>query len=44
MLTKHAEDLTEYSTSGYPVRYMHSEIDTLERIEILRDPSLGALM
>jgi excinuclease ABC subunit B len=42
-LTKRsAEDLTEYMTdAGIKVRYLHSEIDTLERIEILRDLRLG---
>jgi excinuclease ABC subunit B len=38
-----AEDLTEYMhEQGIKVRYMHSDIDTLERIEILRDLRLGA--
>ncbi len=43
-LTKRmAEDLTEYmNEQGIKVRYMHSDIDTLERIEILRDLRLGA--
>ena len=43
-LTKRmSEDLTEYlHEQGIRVRYMHSEIDTLERIEILRDLRLGA--
>jgi len=43
-LTKRmAEDLTEYMhEQGIRVRYMHSDIDTLERIEILRDLRLGA--
>ncbi len=43
-LTKRmSEDLTEYMhDQGIKVRYMHSEIDTLERIEILRDLRLGA--
>jgi len=43
-LTKRmAEDLTEYMhEQGLKVRYMHSDIDTLERIEILRDLRLGA--
>ena len=43
-LTKRmAEDLTEYlHEQGIRVRYMHSEIDTIERIEILRDLRLGA--
>jgi len=42
-LTKRmAEDLTEYYTElGLRVRYLHSDIDTLERIEILRDLRLG---
>ena len=39
---KMAEDLTEYlSENGVKVRYMHSDIDTLERIEIIRDLRLG---
>lgn len=38
-----AEDLTEYlHEQGVRVRYMHSDIDTLERIEIIRDLRLGA--
>ena len=43
-LTKRmAEDLTEYfNEQGIKVRYMHSDIDTMERIEILRDLRLGA--
>ncbi|MEA2701191.1 MAG: excinuclease subunit, partial [Myxococcales bacterium] len=42
-LTKRmAEDLTEYYTElGVRVRYLHSDIETLERIEILRDLRLG---
>ena len=42
-LTKRmAEDLTEYYHElGVKVRYLHSDIDTLERIEILRDLRLG---
>jgi excinuclease ABC subunit B len=42
-LTKRmAEDLTEYLTEhGIKVRYLHSDIDTLERIEIIRDLRLG---
>ena len=42
-LTKRmAEDLTEYlHENGIKVRYMHSDIDTLERIEIVRDLRLG---
>ncbi len=42
-LTKRsAEDLTEYLTdAGIKVRYLHSDIDTMERIEILRDLRLG---
>jgi superfamily II DNA/RNA helicase len=44
VLTKRmAEDLTEYlHEHGVRVRYMHSDIDTLERIEIIRDLRLGA--
>ena len=39
---KMAEDLTEYlNDNGIKVRYMHSDIDTLERIEIIRDLRLG---
>ena len=43
-LTKRmAEELTEYlHEQGVRVRYMHSDIDTLERIEIIRDLRLGA--
>ncbi len=43
-LTKRmAEDLTDYMhEQGIRIRYMHSDIDTLERIEILRDLRLGA--
>ncbi|WP_262695816.1 excinuclease ABC subunit UvrB [Kordiimonas aquimaris] len=43
-LTKRmAEDLTEYlHENGIKVRYMHSDIDTLERIEIIRDLRLGS--
>jgi len=43
-LTKRmAEDLTEYfHENGVRVRYMHSDIETLERIEIIRDLRLGA--
>ncbi|MBV9247698.1 MAG: excinuclease ABC subunit UvrB, partial [Acetobacteraceae bacterium] len=42
-LTKRmAEDLTEYLTEhGVKVRYLHSDIDTLERVEIIRDLRLG---
>ncbi|GAB4232406.1 MAG: excinuclease ABC subunit UvrB [Acidobacteriota bacterium] len=42
-LTKRmAEELTEYYTElGVAVRYLHSEIDTLERVRILRDLRLG---
>jgi excinuclease ABC subunit B len=42
-LTKRmAEDLTEYlGENGVRVRYLHSDIDTLERIEIIRDLRLG---
>ncbi|MGI6851987.1 excinuclease ABC subunit UvrB [Mesorhizobium sp. 1B3] len=44
VLTKRmAEDLTEYlHEQGIRVRYMHSDIETLERIEIIRDLRLGA--
>jgi excinuclease ABC subunit B len=44
VLTKRmAEDLTEYlHENGVRVRYMHSDVDTLERIEIIRDLRLGA--
>ncbi|HEX7388008.1 MAG TPA: excinuclease ABC subunit UvrB [Castellaniella sp.] len=43
-LTKRmAEDLTEYlQESGLKVRYLHSDIDTVERVEIIRDLRLGA--
>ncbi|MBU6374208.1 MAG: excinuclease ABC subunit UvrB [Alphaproteobacteria bacterium] len=43
VLTKRmAEDLTEYMhEQGVRVRYMHSDIDTVERIEIIRDLRLG---
>ncbi|MEE8515621.1 MAG: excinuclease ABC subunit UvrB [Alphaproteobacteria bacterium] len=43
-LTKRmAEDLTEYlDEAAIRVRYLHSDIDTLERIEIIRDLRLGA--
>jgi len=43
-LTKRmAEDLTDYlHEQGVRVRYMHSDIDTIERIEIIRDLRLGA--
>jgi excinuclease ABC subunit B len=42
-LTKRmAEDLTEYlAENGVKVRYLHSDVDTLERIEIIRDLRLG---
>ncbi len=42
-LTKRmAEDLTDYLTeNGVKVRYLHSDVDTLERIEIIRDLRLG---
>jgi excinuclease ABC subunit B len=40
---KMAEALTEYLTeNGLKVRYMHSDVETLERIEIIRDLRLGA--
>jgi excinuclease ABC subunit B len=39
---KMAEDLTEYLLEhGFRVRYLHSEIDTLERIQIIRELRLG---
>jgi len=39
---KMAEDLTDYYTSlGIKAKYLHSDIDTLERVEILRDLRLG---
>ncbi len=39
---KMAEDLTEYMTeAGIKVRYVHSDVDTIERIEIIRDLRLG---
>jgi excinuclease ABC subunit B len=42
-LTKRmAEDLTEYlNEHGVKVRYLHSDIDTVERVEIIRDLRLG---
>ena len=42
-LTKRmAEDLTDYLTeNGLKVRYLHSDIDTVERVEIIRDLRLG---
>ena len=42
-LTKRmAEDLTEYLTEhGVRVRYLHSDVDTVERVEIIRDLRLG---
>ena len=37
-----AEDLTDYLLeNGFQVRYLHSEVDTLERIQIVRDLRLG---
>ncbi|CAM5185551.1 excinuclease ABC subunit UvrB [Oligella ureolytica] len=37
-----AEDLTEYlEENGLKVRYLHSDIDTVERVEIIRDLRLG---
>ena len=39
---KMAEDLTEYlNEQGIRVRYMHSDVDTLERIEIIRELRMG---
>jgi excinuclease ABC subunit B len=45
VLTKRmAEQLTEYlSDNGVKVRYVHSDIDTVERVEIIRDLRLGVL-
>jgi excinuclease ABC subunit B len=42
-LTKRlAEDLTDYlSENGVKVRYLHSDVDTVERVEIIRDLRLG---
>jgi len=44
VLTKRmAEDLSEYlAEKDYKVRYLHSDIDTVERVEIIRDLRLGA--
>ncbi|MDP3577502.1 excinuclease ABC subunit UvrB [Methyloversatilis sp.] len=44
VLTKRlAEDLTDYLTdNGVKVRYLHSDVDTVERVEIIRDLRLGA--
>ena len=40
--TRMAEDLTDYLIeNGFKVRYLHSEVDTLERIQIVRDLRLG---
>ena len=42
MTKRMAEDLTDYlSTVGIKVRYMHHDIDTVERMEIIRDLRLG---
>jgi excinuclease ABC subunit B len=39
---KQSEDLTDYLAElGFKVRYLHSDVDTLERIEIIRDLRLG---
>ena len=39
---KMSEDLTEYLLEhGFRVRYLHSEVDTIERIQIIRDLRLG---
>lgn len=41
---KMAEDLSKYlADAGYKVRYLHSDIDTMERIEILRDLRVGTI-
>jgi excinuclease ABC subunit B len=43
MTKRMAEDLTEYlEEHGVKVRYLHSDIDTVERVEIIRDLRLGA--
>ena len=40
-----AEDLTDYlSNLGCKVRYLHSDIETIERVEILKDFVRGRLM
>ncbi len=40
---KMAEDLTDYFTEqGIKVKYMHHEVDTFERMEIIKDLRLGA--
>lgn len=40
-----AEELTDYMREvGIRVKYLHSDIDTLERIEIVRDLRMGVLM
>ena len=36
-----SEDLTTYMKAGIKVNYLHSEIKTLERIEIIRDLRMG---
>ena len=42
LTTKMAEDLTEYlSTQGIRVRYLHHNVETMERMEIIRDLRLG---
>ena len=42
MTKKMAEDLTEYlSTHGIKVKYIHHQVDTMERMEIIRDLRLG---
>ena len=41
---KSSEDLAQYlSENGMKVRYLHSEIETLERLEILRDFRMGVI-
>ena len=41
---KMAEDLSEFMhEQGLRVRYMHNDVDTLERIEIIRDPRLALI-
>ncbi len=42
LTTRMAEDLTDYlAEHGVKVRYLHSDIDTIERVEIIRDLRLG---
>lgn len=44
MTKRMSEDLTDYLTeNGIKVRYLHSDIDTVERVEIIRDLRSGGL-